>query len=42
VCDQLTQEETNQIVAAAVQQLPELADRWGRYINGMFGYEATE
>jgi len=41
VCDQLTQEETNQIVTAAVQQLPELADRWGRYINGMFGYEAT-
>ena len=41
VCDELTQEEANQIVAAAVQQLPELADRWGCYINGMFGYEAT-
>jgi hypothetical protein len=39
VCEQLTQEEANQIVAAVIQQLPELGDRWGRYTKGMFGYE---
>ena len=42
VCDQLTQEEANQIVAAAIQQFPELGGRWGRYTEGMFGYEAAE
>lgn len=42
VCDQLTQAEANQIVAAALKQFPELGDRWERYVGGMFGYEADE
>jgi len=41
VGDQLTQEEANEIVAAVIQQFPELAERWGRYSKGMFGFEAT-
>ena len=42
VCDQLTQAEANQIVEAALKQYPELGDCWGRYVVGMFGYEADE
>src|ERR1700735_81970 len=42
VCDRLTQEEANEIVRAAVREFPELTDRWGKYAEGMFGYEATE
>jgi hypothetical protein len=42
VCDQLTQDEANEIVKAVVGGFPELADRWGTYAVGMFGYEVAE
>jgi hypothetical protein len=42
VCDQLTQQEANEVVKAVVRQVPELSERWGRYVEGMFGYEISE
>jgi hypothetical protein len=40
VCNQLRQKEANEIVAAMIQQIPELNERWGSYVGGILDYDS--
>jgi hypothetical protein len=39
MCNQLSQKEANEIVKSVTQQFPELRDRWGSYVEGIFDYD---